>query len=144
MTTFVIDASVAVKWFLHPSEEQYSENAFALLKRYVAGEIRFIVPDLFWAELGNVCWKAIRQGRWSQKDAQAAVFATKKRAFPTVSTLSLLEDAFSISTAFDRSVYDSLYIALALTAKSEFITADERLANAVAAHLPVKWVGLFA
>jgi len=144
VTTFVIDASVAVKWFLPPAEEQYSENAFALLKRYVAAQVRFIVPDLFWAELGNVCWKAMRQGRWSQKDAHAAVFATKKRAFPTVSTLSLLEDAFSISIAFDRNVYDSLYIALALTAKSEFITADERLANAVAAHLPVRWIGLFA
>ena len=106
--------------------------------------MRFIVPDLFWAELGNICWKAVRQGRWQQKDAQAAVSATKKRAFPTVSTLSLLEDAFAISAAFDRSVYDSLYIALALMAKSEFVTADERLANAVAAHLPVKWIGLFA
>jgi predicted nucleic acid-binding protein len=141
VTTFVIDASIAVKWFLPSSQEQYSENAFALLKRYVAGEVRFVVPDLFWAELGNVCWKATRQGRWSQKDAQAAVSATKKRAFPTVSTLPLLEDAFAISTAFDRSVYDSLYIVLALMAKSEFVTADERLANAVAAHLPVKWIG---
>lgn len=144
MTTFVIDASVAVKWFLPASQEQYSENAFALLKRYAAGEVRFVVPDLFWAELGNVCWKAVRQGRWPQKDAQAAVSATKKRAFPTVSTLSLLEDAVTISTAFDRSVYDSLYISLALMAKSEFVTADERLAYAVAAHLPVKWIGLFA
>ena len=144
MTTFVIDASVAVKWFLPSSQEQCSENAFALLKRYVAGQVRFVVPDLFWAELGNICWKAVRQNRWQQKDAQAAVSATKKRAFPTVSTLSLLEDAFAISAAFDRSVYDSLYIALALMAKSEFVTADERLANAVAAHLPVKWIGLFA
>ena len=144
MTTFVIDASVAVKWFLPPSQEQYSENAFALLKRYVAGQIRFVVPDLFWAEFANVCGKAMRQGRWSQKDAQAAVSGTKRRNFPTVSTLALLEDAVAIAAAFDRSVYDSLYIALALTAKSEFITADERLANAVAAHLPVKWIGLFA
>jgi predicted nucleic acid-binding protein len=144
VTTFVIDASVAAKWFLPSSQEHYSENAFLLLKRYVAGQVRFVVPDLFWAELANVCWKATRQGRWPQKDAQAAVSATKKRAFPTVPTLALLEDAFAISTAFDRSIYDSLYIALALTTKSEFITADERLANAVAAHLPVKWVGLFA
>lgn len=144
MTTFVIDASVAAKWFLPPSREQYSENAFALLKRYVAGQVRFIVPDLFWAELGNVCWKAARQGRWSQKDAQAALYATRKRAFPTVPTLSLLEDALAISMAFERTVYDSLYVALALNSKSEFVTADERLANALAAHLPVKWIGLLA
>jgi predicted nucleic acid-binding protein len=144
VTTFVIDASVAVKWFLPSSQEQYSENAFALLKRYVAGQVRFVVPDLFWAEFGNICWKAVRQGRWSQKDAHTAVSGTKRRNFPTVSTLVLLEDAIAIATAFDRSVYDSLYIALALTMKSEFVTADERLANAVAARLPVKWIGLWA
>jgi predicted nucleic acid-binding protein len=144
LTTFVIDASVAVKWFLPPSQEQYSENAFALLKRYVAGQIRFVVPDLFWAELGYVCCLELLLGMCSQNDAHEAVSGTKRRNFPTVSTLALLEDAVAIAAAFDRSVYDSLYIALALTAKSEFITADERLADAVAAHLPVKWIGLFA
>jgi predicted nucleic acid-binding protein len=30
---------------------------------------------------------------------------------------------------------------LAIQSKTELITADERLANALAAHLPVKWLG---
>ena len=30
---------------------------------------------------------------------------------------------------------------LAITSKSQLVTADERLANALAAHLPVKWLG---
>jgi predicted nucleic acid-binding protein len=33
---------------------------------------------------------------------------------------------------------------LAIQRKTELITADERLANALAAHLPVKWLGAFA
>ena len=41
----------------------------------------------------------------------------------------------------DRTVYDSLYVALAVQSKSVMITADERLANALAAKLPVKWLG---
>jgi hypothetical protein len=28
--------------------------------------------------------------------------------------------------------------------KHDLVTADERLANALAAHLPVKWLGYFA
>jgi predicted nucleic acid-binding protein len=46
-----------------------------------------------------------------------------------------------IATAFQRTVYDALYVALAVTSKAQFVTADERLANAMAAHLPVKWLG---
>ncbi|HKO04728.1 MAG TPA: type II toxin-antitoxin system VapC family toxin, partial [Candidatus Acidoferrales bacterium] len=60
---------------------------------------------------------------------------------PTVPSASLLEEAFHIAIAFDRSVYDSLYVALALAAKAQFLTADERLAHALAPHLPVKWLG---
>jgi predicted nucleic acid-binding protein len=30
---------------------------------------------------------------------------------------------------------------LAIQSKSQLITADERLANALAAYLPVKWLG---
>jgi predicted nucleic acid-binding protein len=55
--------------------------------------------------------------------------------------LSLLEDAFAIATALDRTVYDALYVALAMRFKSQLITADEALANALAAHMPVKWLG---
>jgi predicted nucleic acid-binding protein len=33
------------------------------------------------------------------------------------------------------------YVALAIQSKAQLITADERLANSLAAHLPVKWLG---
>lgn len=141
MNTLVIDASVAAKWFLPPKYEPHADIAAGLLKRYAAGDIRFLVPDLFWAELGNVFWKAVRQGRWKRTHAEEAVRLVQARSFPTIATKSLLEDAFQISTNFDRTVYDSIYVALAIASKATLITADERLANALAAHLPVKWLG---
>jgi predicted nucleic acid-binding protein len=52
-----------------------------------------------------------------------------------------LEEAFSIAATFNRTVYDSLYVALAVRSKADLVTADERLANALAARLPVKWLG---
>ena len=32
-------------------------------------------------------------------------------------------------------------VALAVESRAQLITADEKLANALAAHLPVKWLG---
>lgn len=141
MKSYVIDANVAAKWFLPSATEPLAAEALALLKRHATGDLRFLVPDLFWAELGNVFWKAARLGRWSSSEAQRAAQLALERQFPTMATKPLLEDALEIATNFDRTVYDSLYIALAIAAKADFVTADEKLANAVAAQFPVKWLG---
>jgi predicted nucleic acid-binding protein len=139
--TYVIDASVAAKWVLPASGETLAREALELLKRYAAGELRFVVPDLFWAEFASVLWKAVRQRRIRVASAESALEVMRSRNFPTVSSHTLLVEAFAIATAFDRVVYDALYVALAVNSKSQLITADERLANALAAHLPVKWLG---
>jgi predicted nucleic acid-binding protein len=141
MSLVVVDASVAAKWFLPAKGETLIEEAFRLLRQYTKGEVRLVVPDLFWAELGNLLWRAMRQGRCMKATAESALASLKDRKLPTVSTLALLDLALGIATAFDRTVYDSLYVALALDSKAQLVTADERLANALAAQLPVKWLG---
>lgn len=100
-----------------------------------------IVPDLFWAELANILWKAVRQGRCTKARAEASIKSLREMNLPTVSSVELAESAFAIAVAFDRTVYDSLYVALAVQSQGQFVTADERLADALAARLPVKWLG---
>jgi predicted nucleic acid-binding protein len=141
VTTVVLDASVAVKWVLPPSNEDLVPEAVDLLRRYVREEIRFVVPDIFWAEFGNVAWKAVRLGRWTAEEAQTALGDVVGRNFPTVPSEDLLKAAFTLASAFNRSLYDGLYVALAIANKCEMITADEKLANALAARLPVRWLG---
>jgi predicted nucleic acid-binding protein len=141
VNTIVVDASVAGKWCLPAKGEPLADEAFDLLDQYVKGEVRFVVPDLFWAELANLLWKAVRQGRCTKAAAEAALAALQERELRTVPSRALLDLAFGIATAFDRTVYDSLYVALAVQLKAQLITADERLANALAAQLPVKWLG---
>lgn len=144
MTAFVLDASVAVKWVIPSANEALSAESLRLLRRYVAGEIDFVVPDIFWAEIGNVLWKGARQQRWSRTLAEGAASGMKDRNFLTISTQILLPAALKIALLYDRSVYDAMYVAAAIQFKIEMITADERLANALAASLPVKWLGAFA
>jgi predicted nucleic acid-binding protein len=141
LRTYVLDASVAVKWATPLVREPFADESIALLKRYRGGEIDFLVPDVFWAEISNVLWKGTRQRRWRKDEAEAFVADMKARDFATISSLTLLSEALRLAFAYDRAVYDCLYVALAVQAKTELITADERLANALAAYLPVKWLG---
>jgi predicted nucleic acid-binding protein len=143
LNKLVLDASVAIKWAMPSAREPFTNESLRLLRRYVDGQVDFIVPDVFWAEVGNVLWKGTRQRRWSQDEAEAVAADMQARAFTTVPSLILLPEALRIAFAHDRAVYDCLYVALAVQSKSDLITADERMANALAARFPVKWLGAF-
>jgi len=47
MSLYVVDASVAAKWFLPPSGEPLADEALQLLASYAQGRGRFAVADLF-------------------------------------------------------------------------------------------------
>ena len=118
-------------------------EAFRLLDAYEAAEVNLLVPDIFWPECGNIVRKAVRQSRLPRSDADLAILLMLQRKIPTIASTELLATATSIAFNFDRSVYDSLYVALASQTKKELITADERLANAMASQFPIKWLGAF-
>jgi predicted nucleic acid-binding protein len=139
--TLVLDASVAVKWAIPQANEPLTNQSLDLFKRYCDGEIDFVVPDVFWAEMGNVLWKGAKRGRWSRADAETAAAEFTSQDFTTVPTSNLLPEALKIAFTYDRNIYDCVYAALAYQAKADLITADERLANALAARFPVKWLG---
>jgi predicted nucleic acid-binding protein len=143
VTPYVLDASVAAKWFLPEIQERFVPEARRILKGYSEGSIGLLVPDLFWCEIGNIFWKAVRIGRMSRSSAEEALANLAKQRFPTSSSAPLLEDAFAIASDFERSVYDAIYVALAVSTNRPLVTADERLANALAAYFPIRWLGSF-
>lgn len=143
MNCFVLDASVAAKWMLPAKGELLRAEAFRLLDAYEAAELNLVVPDIFWPECGNVVWKAARQGRLPRTDAELAIQVLLNRNITTISSAELLPEALAIAFNFGRSVYDSLYVSLAAHTKNELLTADEKLATAMAAHFPIKWLGAF-
>ena len=140
MTSYVLDPSVAVKWFLRVGEPLAAE-ALQLLKSYKAGEADFLVPDLFFAEFANILWKAQLRGRCDATLADSAIREVIGIGFPAFSSFSLIEAAIQIARAYQRTVYDCIYVALAVETRSEVVTADERLANSLPG-LPVVWLGL--
>jgi predicted nucleic acid-binding protein len=125
MKTVVVDASVAVKWFL---PEEGSEQAEMLL----GGKFRLIAPDLLWTEVANVLWKIARRGSITADEAQQMLRDASAMPVEIIESLPLLPEALRVATAADRSVYDSLYIALAAREKARMVTADQKLVTALA------------
>jgi predicted nucleic acid-binding protein len=143
MSDLVLDASVALKWAMPSAKEPFATEAAKLLDRYAKNQLNLLVPDIFWAEIGNVLWKGARRRRWSLSDAQVAQKAMVALDFFTVPCRELLPDALRLALAHDRAVYDCFYVALAVLHNIDMITADEKLASTLAARLPVKWIGAF-
>ena len=143
MTTCVVDANVAAKWLLPAAGESLLDQANRLVAMHVKRELQLLAPDLIEAEIGNVLRKAVRRNRISQAEAENSLRNFAALAIQVVPTSGLLGQALQIAVVCDRSFYDSLYVALALTSETELITADERMVNALGSRFPVRWLGVF-
>ena len=126
MTTLVVDASVAAKWFLPEADA-------AAALRLLSGRHRLVAPDLVRAEVGNVLWKL--HGRDLLSGAEASEIIEGFLAMPVEIHDSgfLVASALEIAMATRRTVYDSLYLALAVELDATVITADERCLNVLKA-----------
>lgn len=129
----VIDSSVVVKWFV---DETLDDIAKLIRSEWKARRVVCFVPDLMFVEMGNIIWKKRRKNEITSDDASLVIDGLQRLPWRVTSTESLLENAYKIATQRDRTVYDSCYLALAQRLGCPFVTADDRLANAVAPHIP--------
>lgn len=124
MSRYVVDASVVIKWFL---AEPQTEAAHRLL----AGNHDLLVPDLVYAEVGNILWKRLRRGELHQEPALAIMQAVVNLALETHASSPLAVSALEIAHQTQRTAYDSLYLALAVRETSALVTADAKFYHAL-------------
>ena len=124
MKSVVVDSSVALKWFV---PEVLTDEAVSLLD---AG-IELLAPDLLYPEAGNILWKKVGRGEIEPRDARDILAALGRVPLSVVSSSLLVEAALEIALAHRRTVYDALYVALAVARDAVFVTADDRLARAL-------------
>jgi predicted nucleic acid-binding protein len=138
MDAVVVDSSVAIKWFV---VEPYSAEARRLLNGYQNGVLTLFAPDLINAEIGNIVWKKHTLQGLAAADARAIIAAFQQVTFLHTSSASLLNQAYQLAVTYRRTVYDMLYVALSLREQCPFVTADERLVNAIRHDFPnVVWI----
>ncbi len=122
----VVDASVAVKWFV---EEEHSTDADQLLE----GGHELHAPRLLALEVGNALWRKARMGELERSRAGTLAAAISDIPVRWVEDEEYCPEAVRLALALDRPVYDCLYLALAHRIRATLVTADARFANALAA-----------
>jgi predicted nucleic acid-binding protein len=138
MDTVVVDSSVAIKWFV---VEPHSVEAHYILEEYQAGTLTLLAPDLLYAEVGNIVWKKHRFQNLAAEDAEEVLAAFRLVTFQVTSGAALLEEAYRLAVTHQRTVYDAMYLALSLREHCRWVTADERIVNALGAIFPqIIWV----
>jgi predicted nucleic acid-binding protein len=119
VSTFVIDAGIAIKWVI---QEKGTAEALALRQ-----QAKLIAPELLIAECANILWKKVQRGDLVKAEALLAARLLQGAEIELFTTLSLLDATVQIATEIDHPAYDCLYLALAIDRQCRFVTADERL-----------------
>ena len=121
---FVVDASVALKWFI---PEEYSDASLLLLKNAYP----LFAPDLIFSELGNVLWKKTRNRDIDKRVANTIINAFLEFPIKIYSSALLMISAYELAEKFNSTVYDCMYLACAITEECPLVTADKRFFNEI-------------
>jgi predicted nucleic acid-binding protein len=124
--TVVVDASVAIKWLL---EEEGSEAA----RRLAADEV-MVAPELMLIECANVLRTKTRFGQLDEALSRQALLALEAMPMRWAPIRPYVAAAHAIAIELNRSAYDALYLALALSERAVLVTAHQRFASAALAH----------
>lgn len=126
MSIIVVDASVGVKWFVpevHAAEARQWRN----------GPDELHTPAFFFdLEIANILWKKIRRAEITRADADLILGQVPLLPVTRHPEPPLLASAFDLANRTQRTVYDCVYLALAVQLGGRMLTADQRLYNALA------------
>lgn len=118
--SLVVDASVALKWFLPEPDSQAAETL-------LAGAEVLIAPTLIISEVCNAAWKRWRRGETTARHAEWVAEGIATVGVMLIGDQDLAVSAMAIARRLDHPVYDCFYLALAEQRDAVMVTADKRL-----------------
>ncbi len=131
--TIVVDASVAAKWLFAETD---TPKARLLLREIRKGNLQSLAPDILPAEIANSLSKRVFRGMLEALEAEAQ-FERFRRSCPAlIGNGFLATAALQLALRYRHSIYDCLYVALAMATPCDLVTADERLYRAFSPSMP--------
>jgi predicted nucleic acid-binding protein len=124
VTQYVIDASVAIKWFV-------PEILEAEAKRWIDPSFVLSAPDLLLPEFGNILWKKVRRKELDEAEAKRIADELLSAPLYFLGSPGLLIDAIALANATDSTVYDCMYLQAAILLDCQLVTADRKFYNAL-------------
>lgn len=129
----VLDASVVVKCLV---PELDSDKSKRLLARWSQGDFEVAAPAMISVEVASMLSKRTLRGLLPEDRAISLYQEFVHLQIPLEPIAGPMPVALKIALRYRRSIYDTLYLALALEMGWDFITADEKLFNAMHAFFP--------
>jgi predicted nucleic acid-binding protein len=126
MTRLVIDASVAIKWFIRSKNEEHVPKAVEILEGIGDNRISIIQPPHWMAETIAVL------ARLQPDKVARAIDLLDAMEIPVKATASEYKLASRMALDLDHHLFDTLYHALALREEATLITADRQYFNKAA------------
>lgn len=123
MERTVIDASIAVKWFVN---EKDSDKALRLRASYLNGDVELVAPNLILYEVAN----ALRfhpHYELTEANLLDSITALRDMQIAMDPTTDAWLQAFNASLSQDLSVYDAVYIAMSVVLDARLVTSDKKL-----------------
>ena len=127
MKTIVADTSALIRLYLPdgPLPEDFEKHIDSAWQ----GETIIFIPEIALAETAQVIWKKQQAGVLAEDEADEVLSAFLDLPLEIVGHRDLLTDALSLARFNNLTVYDGLFLALAIKFKAELITADKKLHN---------------
>ncbi|MEM3503342.1 MAG: type II toxin-antitoxin system VapC family toxin [Nitrososphaeria archaeon] len=122
MSTYILDASVAARFLLF---EELSDKAVHVLEDFMSGKIDLVAPELLIYEVGNVLWKAFKQGLVNLQDVKEKISYFLKLGIDFVKLERVdYENMVVWSIKNNVTYYDAAYIVVTEKIKGVLLSAD--------------------
>lgn len=129
MTELVLDASIALAWFLTDTEPR-ERFAFGVLEEMLSGHVEAWAPPIFSHEVAKGLVKAERRGTLSAGELEKARSVLGGAAIQIHNQLPSIGEMIEAARQWHCQVYDATYVLLAQEQGLPLMTLDHGMRDA--------------